>query len=41
VCGALAGGYAQHQSDTVAIHVATAEEFLRALGRLPGGPERA
>lgn len=30
---ALAGGYAARLDDTVAIHVATAEEVLRALGR--------
>lgn len=37
VCGALAGGYAWRLGDTVAIHEATAEEFLRGLGRL-GAP---
>jgi acetoin utilization deacetylase AcuC-like enzyme len=37
VCVALAGGYAQFERDTVAIHAATAEETLRALGRLPEG----
>lgn len=34
VAGALAGGYARFAADTIAIHRATAEEFLRALGRL-------
>jgi acetoin utilization deacetylase AcuC-like enzyme len=35
IAGALAGGYARLVTDTVAIHRATAEEFLRALGRAP------
>jgi len=34
VCVVLAGGYAQLESDTVAIHAATAEEVLRQLGRM-------
>lgn len=34
VAALLAGGYARRVSDTVAIHAATAEEILRALGRL-------
>ncbi|MFN0151276.1 MAG: histone deacetylase [bacterium] len=34
IAGALAGGYARFVKDTIAIHRATAEEFLRALGRL-------
>ncbi len=34
IAGALAGGYARFVKDTIAIHGATAEEFLRALGRL-------
>jgi acetoin utilization deacetylase AcuC-like enzyme len=35
IAGALAGGYARFVTDTIAIHRATAEEFLRALGRAP------